>query len=91
MEQFIKKLFLNYIQMPVDKQVNIIKSDILSSIGHEAVELRIKSNAYIFGHFYRGLEEIHSAGYYSILYSFSMCLLRASDVPGPLSSSEKTI
>lgn len=35
--------------MPVDKQVNIVKSDILSSVGHEAVELRIKSNARIFG------------------------------------------
>lgn len=35
--------------MPVDKQVDIVKSDILSFIGHGAVELRIKSNACIFG------------------------------------------
>lgn len=35
--------------MPVDKQIDIIKSDILSFIGHGAVELRIKSNACIFG------------------------------------------
>ena len=35
--------------MCVDKQVDIVKSDILSFIGHGAVELWIKSNTCIFG------------------------------------------
>lgn len=37
----------------------------------------------------QGLGETHSPGYYSILYLFSRYVLRASDVPDPLSSSEK--
>lgn len=55
------------------KQVNIVKSDIPSSIGQGAVELRIKM---VPVYLWAGVGEIHSVGYHSILYSFSRYLLR---------------